>query len=270
MSTHYDTLKVTRDADDVVIESAYRALMKKYHPDKTNGDLAATERAKLINAAYSTLRDPQARERYDRTLASPEPGFTYEPEATWSPSPDPTPAAPGRADRSHGNGGWLTSLTFIALALIVGTGAVGSLLQPPSSQAAASSTTLVNSSDDEAAAPQPSDRREDRDTRSEPEAPPVALATPESEESPVDSCMGASTAVSYLICDDSDIAAADARLNSAFSTRVENSGDPDALRAEQNAWFAKRDGLPADRDRILQAYEERIRALQTDDLEGLY
>ncbi|WP_332660875.1 DnaJ domain-containing protein [Brevundimonas sp.] len=270
MSTHYDTLKVTRDADDEVIESAYRALMKKYHPDKTNGDLAATERAKLINAAYSTLRDPQARERYDRTLTFSEPEFRNETEPTWSPTPDPTPAGPARADSSHANGGWLISLTFITLALTVATGAVGSLMQPSGSQAAASSTTLVDSTDDGVPAPQPSELREEQDTRSEPSASPVALAAPKPEESSVDSCIGASTAVSYLICTDSDIATADARLNSVLSARLENPGDHDALRADQNAWFAKRDGLPADRDRILQAYEERIRVLQAGDLEGLY
>lgn len=180
------------------------------------------------------------------------------------------PAAPTRANSSHANGGCLTSLTFITLALTIATGVVGSLMQPPASQAAASSRTLVNSGDDEAVVPQPSDRREDRDTGSEPEVPPVALAGPESEASSVDRCKGASTAVSYLICADSDIATADAGLNSVFLTRLENPGDLDALRADQNAWFARRDGLPGDRDRIVQAHEGRIRALQTDDLEGLY
>ena len=43
MSNHYETLNVTRDAEAIVIESAYRALMKRYHPDKTNGDPIAAE-----------------------------------------------------------------------------------------------------------------------------------------------------------------------------------------------------------------------------------
>jgi curved DNA-binding protein CbpA len=58
----YDVLSVTPDAQPVVIEAAYRALMKQHHPDHSG----AAERAADINAAYSVLRDPQRRAGYDQ------------------------------------------------------------------------------------------------------------------------------------------------------------------------------------------------------------
>ncbi|MEA3039322.1 MAG: hypothetical protein QOE79_1835 [Sphingomonadales bacterium] len=64
--SHYDTLNVSPDAELVVIEAAYRVLMKKYHPDQgaaAEGGASAAE----INQAYSVLRDSGRRAEYDRT-----------------------------------------------------------------------------------------------------------------------------------------------------------------------------------------------------------
>lgn len=69
---HYRTLQVTRDAEPEVIERAYRALARKYHPDATGGDSGDVARMQAINSAYEVLRDPLRRTAYDRTLA-PEP-----------------------------------------------------------------------------------------------------------------------------------------------------------------------------------------------------
>ena len=68
---HYRTLQVTRDADAVVIERAYKALCLKYHPDHSvPGDQAkATRRMQELNEAYRVLRDPAQRRCYDATLA---------------------------------------------------------------------------------------------------------------------------------------------------------------------------------------------------------
>jgi len=38
LRTHYDNLKVSRDAPDNVIRAAYKTLSQKYHPDKNPGD----------------------------------------------------------------------------------------------------------------------------------------------------------------------------------------------------------------------------------------
>lgn len=64
MTDHYRTLQVRRDASPEVISAAYRRLMKDAHPDH-GGD---AERAKRLNAAYSTLSDPASRRTYDSLL----------------------------------------------------------------------------------------------------------------------------------------------------------------------------------------------------------
>ena len=58
----YSILNVSSDAEPVVIEAAYRALMKKYHPDQGAQGAGAAE----INTAFATLRDPERRADYDR------------------------------------------------------------------------------------------------------------------------------------------------------------------------------------------------------------
>jgi hypothetical protein len=64
---YYAILGVAGDADPEVIDAAYRALMKKYHPDRCGG--LSEERAKDINRAYAVLRDRAKRASYDRELA---------------------------------------------------------------------------------------------------------------------------------------------------------------------------------------------------------
>jgi hypothetical protein len=87
--SYYETLGVSRNSEPEVIEAAYRALMKKYHPDLWRGDAETAEtRAKLINEAFATLRDPVRRRAYDRR---------HPPVAAQSPKPRRKPAkAPGR------------------------------------------------------------------------------------------------------------------------------------------------------------------------------
>lgn len=64
---YYAILGVARDAEDEVISAAYKALMKKYHPDKFSGSDA--ERARLINEAYEVLKNPAKRRAYDSARA---------------------------------------------------------------------------------------------------------------------------------------------------------------------------------------------------------
>jgi curved DNA-binding protein CbpA len=58
----YRVLQVDPGADAVVITAAFRALARRYHPD---GDAPDGTRMAAINRAYSLLRDPEARRRYD-------------------------------------------------------------------------------------------------------------------------------------------------------------------------------------------------------------
>ena len=63
---YYETLGISRDADDAAIKSAFRRLAKEYHPDRNPGDQSAEIKFKEVNAAYECLKDPQKRAAYDR------------------------------------------------------------------------------------------------------------------------------------------------------------------------------------------------------------
>jgi curved DNA-binding protein CbpA len=59
----YATLQVHPEADDEVINAAYRALARRYHPDIAGE--RATESMATINAAYELIGTPKRRARYD-------------------------------------------------------------------------------------------------------------------------------------------------------------------------------------------------------------
>jgi curved DNA-binding protein CbpA len=61
----YKILQVDSEAEDEVIQAAYRRLAQKYHPDLAVGPEAA-ERMVAINAAWELLRTPDRRKAFDR------------------------------------------------------------------------------------------------------------------------------------------------------------------------------------------------------------
>jgi curved DNA-binding protein CbpA len=67
---HYQTLQVSRHAEPEVIDRAWRALAKKYHPDTASPAERekATRRLQRVNEAYAVLSDPVRRRAYDKTL----------------------------------------------------------------------------------------------------------------------------------------------------------------------------------------------------------
>jgi hypothetical protein len=75
---HYSVLGVTPASEDVVIRAAYRALMRRYHPDADASEEAA-ERAREINEAYRVLSEPESRARYDEGLKQQSP-LRFDPE----------------------------------------------------------------------------------------------------------------------------------------------------------------------------------------------
>jgi molecular chaperone DnaJ len=62
----YQILGVSRDASQTEIKTAYRRLVRQYHPDVHSDNPEAEEKFKKINAAYSVLGDPEKRTRYDQ------------------------------------------------------------------------------------------------------------------------------------------------------------------------------------------------------------
>ena len=61
---YYEVLGVPRDADGKAIQSAFRKLALKYHPDR-NKEAGATEKFREIAEAYAVLHDPKKRAEYD-------------------------------------------------------------------------------------------------------------------------------------------------------------------------------------------------------------
>lgn len=89
--THYDNLKVARNAPPEVIRAAYKSLSQKYHPDQNPGDPDAARIMALINEAYRILSDPIKRRDHDEWIRRSE---------SDSPSkPTKQPRAPSRAPK---------------------------------------------------------------------------------------------------------------------------------------------------------------------------
>src|SRR3954452_8911795 len=83
----YKVLQVDPEAEDEVVQAAYRRLAQKYHPDVAGPDAAA--RMASINAAWELLRDPARRAAHDRDR-----------QAAAAPTPGSRPAAPTGSTRT--------------------------------------------------------------------------------------------------------------------------------------------------------------------------
>lgn len=70
--THYDNLKVARNAPPEVIRAAYKTLSQKYHPDRNNNSPDAIRVIQIINSAYAILSDPDKRREHDEWIARAE------------------------------------------------------------------------------------------------------------------------------------------------------------------------------------------------------
>ena len=69
MKNYYEILEVSKNASPEVIEKAYKALAKKYHPDANPDNIeVAEEKFKEIGEAYEILSDIEKRQNYDYEL----------------------------------------------------------------------------------------------------------------------------------------------------------------------------------------------------------
>lgn len=68
MRTHYDNLKIKRNASMEEVKAAYRSLAQKWHPDKNKDKKQSERNFKIINNAYYVLRDENRRREYDAFL----------------------------------------------------------------------------------------------------------------------------------------------------------------------------------------------------------
>lgn len=97
--THYDNLKVARNAPPEVIRAAYKTLSQKFHPDRNHGNAEAARIMAIINASYEVLSDPDKRQEHDHWVAQQEQASaqatkpTNQPqrEPRQSPTPPPPP-----------------------------------------------------------------------------------------------------------------------------------------------------------------------------------
>jgi DnaJ-class molecular chaperone len=91
---YYDVLGISRGASQKEIQSAFRKLARKLHPDVNPGDKQAEERFKEVSQAHDVLSDPEKRKLYDRFGAdwSSAAAAGIDPDA---PGPRRGPASPG-------------------------------------------------------------------------------------------------------------------------------------------------------------------------------
>lgn len=69
MINYYEVLEVSEKASKEVIEKAYKALAKKYHPDLNQDNRKEAElKMKEINEAFEILMDDSKRSNFDRVL----------------------------------------------------------------------------------------------------------------------------------------------------------------------------------------------------------
>ena len=86
---YYVVLGIPEDADEETTRRAFRALVRRYHPDAGVG--SSSEKFREIVDAYETLRDPLRRASYDSSLRAARNGARHA-------SVEPVHAEPLRAE----------------------------------------------------------------------------------------------------------------------------------------------------------------------------
>lgn len=99
---YYQILGVDKNATKEEINSAFRKLAKKYHPDRNPGDKLAEKRFKEISAAHDVLSDDEKRRQYDQLREARARGFATGDFSDFSEFLRSAGARTGRAGRAAG------------------------------------------------------------------------------------------------------------------------------------------------------------------------
>lgn len=86
-NSYYAILGVSRAADSSTIQSAFRALARRYHPDAGTG--SPPSKFSGVHEAYQTLSDPARRRQYDIDLGGPTPSQRVIVEPLFDPARSP-------------------------------------------------------------------------------------------------------------------------------------------------------------------------------------
>lgn len=78
---YYEILEITPEASQEVVKAAYRALVKKLHPDNMDGKQDECRTIEDVNMAYEVLSDSDRRKKYDAILN--DENSTYETETNY-------------------------------------------------------------------------------------------------------------------------------------------------------------------------------------------
>lgn len=159
MHTHYDNLKISRDAPPEVIRAAYKALSQKHHPDRNHDSPESHRVMTIINTAYEVLMNPAKRAQHDAWILSQEkakagatanagqrarpastaPGTSTDPASRSGSGARQAPPADSRASRKNGDSEDAVnpagaSTASKALFVLVAAGAAIYLIIPTSRQ----------------------------------------------------------------------------------------------------------------------------------------
>lgn len=73
MQNYYQILEISRYSSQDDIKKAYLKMIKKYHPDVYSGDkVFAEKQTALITEAYTTLKNPELKAKYDHKIFGSE------------------------------------------------------------------------------------------------------------------------------------------------------------------------------------------------------
>ncbi|CAG9175599.1 J domain-containing protein [Cupriavidus pinatubonensis] len=161
MHTHYDNLKISRDAPPEVIRAAYKALSQKHHPDRNHDSPESHRVMTIINTAYEVLMNPAKRAQHDAWILSQEkakagatanagqrarpasaaPGTSADPASRSGSGARRAPPADSRTSRKNADSGSAVNLAGAstaskALFVLVAAGAAIYLIIPTSHQLA--------------------------------------------------------------------------------------------------------------------------------------